>query len=215
MRFDYLADWCPEGLKIHTYGRLPLIHAIIDNSCDPVDYFPTVLKASLKHALKHHPNDLGLLFQKDNAGQTACERAFEHERYGKDEILKAIGELIPFDDPKLLILHHVVKHASQYMKDFGSRYRSATYFRDCEGRTLQQATLASGHKTFNNNAMFFLQMSDEQVREIDPGSDLYPFMVAASGHTCDLSAVYALVLGRNPSLAHRSKPRRRRKCKRK
>ena len=101
------------------------------------------------------------------------------------------------------------------MEDFACRYPSATYFRDCEGRTLQQAILASGHKTFNNNAMFFLQMSDEQVREIDPGSDLYPFMVAASGHTCDLSAVYALVLGRNPSLAHRSKPRRRRKCKRK
>ena len=103
----------------------------------------------------------------------------------------------------------------QYMKDLGSRYRSATYFRDCRGRTLHQSTLASRHKTFSHDPMLFLQMSDEQVREIDPGSDHYPFMVAASGHTCDLSAVYALVLGRNPSLAHRSKPRRRRKCKRK
>jgi hypothetical protein len=79
---------------------------------------------------------------------------------------------------------------------------------------LQQAILASGHKTFNNNAMFFLQMSDEQVREIDPGSDLYPFMVAASGQTCDLSAVYNL-LRRHSSLAHRNKPKRRRKRKRK
>jgi hypothetical protein len=65
-----------------------------------------------------------------------------------------------------------------------------------------------------DNAMFFLEMSDEQVREIDPGSDLYPFMVAASGETCDLSAVYSL-LRRNPALAHRSKPKRRRKRKRK
>ena len=55
-------------------------------------------------------------------------------------------------------------------------------------------------------------MSDEQVREIDPGSDLYPFMVAASGETCDLSAVYAL-LRRNPSLAHRNKPKSKRKRK--
>jgi hypothetical protein len=207
-RFDYLIDWCPEGLKTHTYYGLPLIHAIIDNSI--IKRFSTFLEA----ALKHHPNDLGLLFQKDSEGQTACARAFEHERYGKDETLKAIGDLIPFDDPKLPILHHVAKHAPQYMEDFGSRYRSATYFRDCEGRTLQQATLASGHKTFNSNAMFFLQMSDEQVREIDPGSDLYPFMVAASGQTCDLSAVYAL-LRRNPSLAHRNKPKRRWKRKRK
>jgi hypothetical protein len=60
--------------------------------------------------------------------------------------------------------------------------------------------------------MFFLEMSDEQVREIDPGSDLYPFMVAASGQTCDLSAVYAL-MKRNPSLARCNKPQRRRKSK--
>jgi hypothetical protein len=62
--------------------------------------------------------------------------------------------------------------------------------------------------------MFFLEMSDEQVREIDPGNDLYPFMVAASGETCDLSAVYSL-LRRNPALAHRSKPQRRNRRKRK
>ena len=207
MRFDFLADWCPEGLKTHTYNRLPTIHAFIKYN-DEIECLSVFLKASLKH----HPNDLGLLFQKDSEGQTACQRAFEHEEFGKDETLKAIGELIPFDDPKLPILHHVAKHAPQYMEDFACRYRSATYFRDCEGRTLHQTTLASGHKTFNNNAMFFLQMSDEQVREIDPGSDLYPFMVAASGQTSDLSAVYAL-LRRNPSLAHRNKPNQRRRIR--
>jgi hypothetical protein len=168
----------------------------------------------LKTALRYHPNDLGLLFQMDDdEGQTACERAFE--KYGKEKTMATIGELIPFDDPNLPILHHVAKHAPQYMKDFGSRYPSATYFRDSQGRALHQAALASGNKTFIDDPMFFLQMSDEQVREIDPGSDLYPFMVAASGETCDLSAVYSL-LRRNPSLAHRSsKPKRRRKRKRK
>jgi hypothetical protein len=208
MRFDFLADWCPEGLKTHKFSGLPIIHGII------IDCNIEVLSVFLKASLKHYPNDLGLLFQKDSEGQTACERAFEHEYYGKDEILKAIGKLIPFDDPKLPILHHVAKHAPQYLEDFACRYPSATYFRDGKGRTLQQVTLASGHKTFNNNAMYFLQMSDEQVREIDPGNDLYPFMVAASGHTSDLSAVYNL-LRRNPSLAHCNKPKRRRKRKRK
>jgi hypothetical protein len=212
MRFDYLVDWCPEGLKRHKYRGLSLIHAVI-NDCD-IEDFPVFLKASLKH----YPNDLGLLFQKDRTmfqkvgeGQTACERAFKN--FGKDKTLTAIGELIPFDDPKLPILHHVAKHAPQYMKDFGSRYPSATYFRDCKGRTLQQTTLASGHKTFSDDPMFFLQMSDEQVREIDPGSDLYPFMVvAASGQISDLSAVYTL-LRRNPSLAHRNTTKRRGKRK--
>jgi hypothetical protein len=204
MRFEYFADWCPEGLKTHQYKGLPLIHAIIDEL--EIEWFSTFLKT----ALKHHPNDLGLLFQKDNKGQTACERAFK--KYRNDKTLSAIGELIPFDDPKVPILHHVAKHAPHMLNDFGSRYLTAAYFRDCQGRTLLQAKLASGNKTFIDDAMFFLEMSDEQVREIDPGSDLYPFMVAASGETCDLSAVYVL-LRRNPSLAHRDKPKRRSKRK--
>ena len=49
-------------------------------------------------------------------------------------------------------------------------------------------------------------MSVEQVREIDPGGDLYPFMVAASGETCNLSVVYPF-LNRYPSLAHLNKTR--------
>jgi hypothetical protein len=211
MRFEFLADWCPEGLKTHRIGvhplGLPLIHAKIEH-CS-IEGFSMVLKT----ALNYHPNDLGLLFLKDSEGQTACERAFK--KYGNDKTMAAIGESIPFDDPQLPILHHVAKHVPQYMRDFGRRYPSATYFRDSQGRTLHQAKLASGHKSFMDDPMFFLEMSDEQVREIDPGSDLYPFMVAASGETCDLSAVYSL-LRRNPALAHRSDPKqRRRKCKRK
>jgi hypothetical protein len=205
MRFEFLIDWCPEGLKTHRFRGLPLIHAIIEFD-DSIECFSTFLET----ALRYYPNDLGLLFQMDDEGQTACERAFK--KYGNDETITAIGDLIPFDDSKLPILHHVDKHAPQYMRDFACRYPSATYFRDCQGRTLHQAKLASGNKTFIDDPMFFLAMSDEQVREIDPGSDLYPFMVAASGETCDLSAVYAL-LRRNPSLAHRNKPKSKRKRK--
>jgi hypothetical protein len=208
MRFEFLAGWCPEGLKTHQYRGLPLIHATIQYR-HLIEWFSSFFKI----ALRYHPNDLGLLLLKDSEGQTACERAFKN--YGNDKTMAVIGALIPFDDPKLPILHHVAKHAPQYMKDFGSRYPSATYFRDCQGRTLHQAKLASGHKTYIDDPMFFLEMSDEQVREIDPGNDLYPFMVAASGETCDLSAVYSL-LRRNPALARRSKPKqRRRKRKRK
>ena len=48
--------------------------------------------------------------------------------------------------------------------------------------------------------MYFIRtLSDEQVGEIDPLTKLYPFMVASSGETSDLSAVYVL-MGRNPSL---------------
>jgi len=83
MRFEFLAGWCPEGLKTHRYLGLPIIHANIQYW--PIDCFSTFLKT----ALMYHPNDLGLLFLKDDEGQTACERAFK--RYGKDETMSAIG----------------------------------------------------------------------------------------------------------------------------
>jgi hypothetical protein len=60
--------------------------------------------------------------------------------YGKDETLKAIGDLIAFketEDPS---------HALQLMNDFGSRYQSVAYVRDSDGRTLVV-----------NNRMFFVQ----------------------------------------------------------
>ena len=56
------------------------------------------------------------------AGQTACERAFKTKYENDETMAPAIGDLIPFDDPKLPILHHVAKHAPQYMKEFACRY---------------------------------------------------------------------------------------------
>ena len=105
MRFEYLAGLCPEGLKTNKYNGLPITHAIIDEL--QIECFSTFLKA----ALKYHPNDPGLLFQKDDEGKTACERTFK--TYGNDRAMIAIGELIPFDDPKVTILHHVTKHTPQ------------------------------------------------------------------------------------------------------
>jgi hypothetical protein len=72
-----------EGLKTHAHGTLPTIHAIFEEG--DIEVLSVFLKASLKH----YPNDLGLLFQKDDEGQTACERAFEHEysekEFGKEK----------------------------------------------------------------------------------------------------------------------------------
>ena len=110
-------------------------------------------------------------------------------------------------------------------------YPSATFRRDKHGRTLRQAELASGTKTFAKNAFFFANIIDADLRVADPKEDLYPFMMAASSMDtmsisvdqtendddlnngtnsnvlvshiprCDLSAVYYLIR-RDPSLAY-------------
>jgi hypothetical protein len=171
----------------------PVIHTLI------IVYETTeYLQQFLATALKHHSHDIGLLFQTNNKGKTAFECALK--KYGNDATFDAIEQCIPLGGARQLpILHRVVEHAPQYSNEFGKRYPSAMFLRDNNGRVLYQTDLASGSRTYDQDSMFFLRMSDEQVREIDPGTNLHPFMIAASGETSDLSAVYYL-LRRNPSL---------------
>ena len=75
LRFDYFVDWDAQGLKNHQYDGLPITHAVIKDR--PIESFQVFFKA----ALNHYPQDLGLLFQKDNAGEIACELAFD--KFGK------------------------------------------------------------------------------------------------------------------------------------
>jgi hypothetical protein len=159
MRFNYLAEWDPDRLITTTYRYLPESHAMIEHRNDLrffVMYFQT--------ALKHHPQHLGMLFQKDNDGETQFERAIN--KYGEDKILNAIKQCVPTES-ELLILHHVVKNAPKYMNTFSIRYLSAMYLHDDHGRTLTQATLNSGPKTLKSDTIFFGKMTDDEIAEVD------------------------------------------------
>lgn len=191
-RFNTLLNWDPQGLKTHQYRGLSMIHAIIRYRKE-IDNVLTFLKASIQR----YPKEAGFLFLKDSHGKTACEQVFQ--KYGKNATFRMIGKCIPFDDPQIPILHHVIADAPQYLHEFSMRYPSAFHLRNVHGRSLNQHCLACGTKAYTTDAMFFLRMSDDEVGEIDPVTDLYPFLLAASEETSDLSAVYYL-LRRDPSL---------------
>ncbi len=62
LRFDYLAEMDPEGLKHHRFQEegKPPIHVIINANNSTSESFQLFLTT----ALKHHPEDICLLFQK-------------------------------------------------------------------------------------------------------------------------------------------------------
>ena len=195
MRFEYLVEWDPDCLMAATTNEhLPLGHAIIKN-WNHLECFTMYFRT----ALKCHPKHLGFLFQKDSSGKTAYERAIV--KYGEDDTFNVIKHCIP-TDTKLPILHHVVRDAPQYMNDFSLRYPSAWYLRDEDGRTFKQAALASGSKTSKNDGQFFGMLTDDEIAELDPITNQYPFLTCAACENSDLSTVYAL-LSRNPSLIER------------
>jgi len=195
LRFEFLADWSHSGLKSYKLDGLPIFHSIIKYCSITAGSFPTFLKASLNH----HTQDSGLLFQKDQHGKTACEYAFD--KYGKEGTFKVLTDLIPPDAPQFPILHHVAKHAPQYMDDFAIRYSSSIHTLDSFGCTISedesQGRISASGGTHTSTYRI------NGTRVIGPDrAGLYPFMVAACGNTSDhLSAVYCL-LRRDPSLVN-------------
>ena len=208
LRFQYLADWSQDGLKTHTYKCFPIFHWIIKHRSITDGYFPTFLKTSLER----HPRNAGLIFQKDQHGKTACEYAFD--RHGKEETLNILRDLIPPDAPQFPILHHVAKHAPQYMDDFAIRYPSSIHTLDSFGCTISEDE-SQGRIPASDSTHTYRINGTSMI-----GPGLYPFMVAACGNTSDhLSAVYCL-LRRDPSLVNggeridQSKNRKRKRRRR-
>jgi len=76
MMIDYLAEWDPDNLMTGTYRDLPLSHAVIERGTN-IKLFNMFLATSLKH----HPQHLGLLFQKDYSGQTDSLRKSHRETW--------------------------------------------------------------------------------------------------------------------------------------
>ena len=153
--------------------------------------------------------------------KTAYERATEE--YGKEETFNVIKQRIPTDS-ELPILHHIIKDAPQFMKDFSIRYLSAMYLRNEDDKSFTQAALASGSKTLQSDGVFFIRMTEDEIAELDHITrKQYPFLTCCATHeSSDLSTIYVL-LSRNPSLLEKDieettdefatkSRRRKRKC---
>ena len=193
LRFNYLAKMNPNALKKYQNLGKPLIQMVINESENTKRF-----QMFLSTALQHFPNEIGLLFEKNERGKTAFECALT--KYGHADTFGVIDKCIPLDEAKELpILHRVVQNAPHYLNKFGQRYPSSVFVRDTNGRKLYQTELSTGTKSFRLDSMFFLRMTDKQLQEKDPPTALYPFLLSASHTTSDLSAVYYL-LRRNPSL---------------
>ena len=194
MRFEYLAQWDPDSLLTHDDEHFPISHFMI-NEYDDLTSFTMYLQTTLKH----HPQDLGVLFCKDSGGETAYEIALE--KHGKEATFKVIQECIP-TNTSLPILHHAMKEAPQHFNDFCIRYPSAGYLRDENGRSIQQLQLALDMKTFANDGMSFVKMTDHEIAKVDPVTEQHPFLLVANGEAIDFTRIHSL-LSKNPSLLER------------
>lgn len=192
-RFNYLIDWYPEALdsSISPNGS-SLIHTAILHS---VNSFRMVLKAGMRY----YPRNMGFLFKKDRNGTTACFSAFL--LFGFQKSLQCIKECIP-PSTEHPILHYVAKHVPRFLEDFIPHYPQSIHFRDDRGRSLFHTRLAESYTysdSSSKGSSFVLEATDEDIEERDPVTGLYPFLLASSSGSADLTSIYE-VLRRRPDL---------------
>ncbi len=203
-RFDFFVDWDPSSLKDDDQCS-SAIFGVLHGNFNPLVKRDKAFrfKMALKAGMKHFPQELGLLFHKEwcQFDKKGCSRKTTFHRaveiFGEERTLKLIRECIPPSDNHP-ILHLVVQHAPEYLNTFAKHYPEAAYLRDFQDRTLANTILAAG-RSFRDDSLFFIFMSDRDVAMKDTSSGLYPFMLAASADVPDLQAINYL-LKRNPGL---------------
>ncbi|GFH48896.1 hypothetical protein CTEN210_05372 [Chaetoceros tenuissimus] len=185
IRFKYLLQLDPEYISSFLIDGKTFMHYLIHHR--DADNFKPILKITFEL----YPEEAGYLFQKNLDGkQAAVEKAFE--KYGEKETMTALNEMIS-SAQEFPILHHALVHAPKTKDLFMGWFPWAYKLRDHNNRSLIQTILAAGPKVVKENVTVFASMSDEQIREMDPVTTLYPFAAVASGEDGDLEKSFYLL----------------------
>ena len=153
----------------------------------------------MKAGFDKHPKIGGLLFIKDDTGNQALDVIFN--RFGKEKVMEILHRIFSPQN-NYPILHHIFTKSPEHIPTFMNKFPWATQLRDLRSRSLQQAVLAAGPDIMNANNFLFPMLTDDQIREKDPITTLYPFAAMAVGENADLEKSFYL-LHRHPSVLER------------
>ncbi len=185
-QLDCLIDLYPTTLSKPAFkGNFP-IHPDNYDHQSSIEVFTRLLKAGMKY----YPETFGFLFRRNGeGGERAITRAIAV--YGKKETLQTIQYIIPPNE-EYAILHYVFRFTPHLSEDFIYRYPDAMYLKDRHGRQLLHVALKRGLKL---SAPLFMMIHSNKasIEEGDPVTNLYPFMLAATGKEVDLTTIYKLL----------------------
>ncbi len=184
-RLGYLLDINPTLIsKPLTNGDLP-IHRTCRNHRGNINLFGMVLKLSMMY----HPEKIGFLFRKNSGGERAIALAIA--KFGKESTLQIIQRHISpaANHP---ILHQVYLHIPELVDDFVLRYPDAIFLKDAQNRLLLHIAAKKGVK-LSTFLLMLMHCNKHSLKERDPVTNLYPFMLAATADLCELTTIYKLL----------------------
>lgn len=184
-QFYDLINWDSDAFVNATFQGNPLIHAIIERTAwDERKDLQDFLSVSFQYI----PECVGHLFERDNRNHSALSKLFR--KIGKNETMKILKAVIK---PKYPIIHQIVQQAPHHKPLFLLWFQEALHIRDDKGRTVQQAALVSGAKSILENQELIMLMTSDQLMEVDPVLNFFPFAVVAVGESGDLNTSYYLL----------------------
>ncbi len=192
-RLDYLLDIYPKVLSIPLPSGDFAIHPnnYVGNRKD-VDVFERILRAGMDH----YPEQYGFLFRRNVFGERAITQAIHN--FGKEETLRLIQTIIPSTN-EYPILHQVFRYTPELCDDFIDRYPDAIYLKDDKGRNLLHVSVKAGNLKSSSCLLMMIHSAKACIEELDPVTNLYPFMLAAAaespgqGRKKDLTTIYKLL----------------------
>ncbi|GFH49913.1 hypothetical protein CTEN210_06389 [Chaetoceros tenuissimus] len=190
--FDFFTSWDPSALLESRYKGKSLLYSVCNEF-----YNESVLFLVLDAGFRHYPRVGGFLFiEEDEEGNTPLDNACTS--YGEDKVMTILQKILSCrrDFP---ILHFICFEAPERKGLFFNAFPWAYHLRDDDGRSLHQAILAAGPGAMEENDHLLASISDDQIREKDPKTTLYPFAAMAVGEHADLNKCYYL-LRRQPSV---------------
>ena len=188
-RLRYLLDLKPVLLSTPLRNsNLPIHNSIHSKNFQ-------VFETALKAGMDHFSEKIGFLFAKDRNGNTALKLAIE--AFGKDKVLKSV-ECYVAPSSNHPILHYVFSSTPELADDFVYRYPDAMFLTDKYGRSLLHVALQEGMKLSGNILMMIYGMK-HVLKQIDPLTGLYPFMLASVALKSDLTTVNC-ILRRDPGV---------------
>lgn len=183
--FEYLFEWYPEALRGTVFEFLHPFPPSATQKKKFVNF--------LSYAMKYYKD---ILFEKNNKGQTAFERAVE--KYGEQETMILLREVLT-KEAGYAILHEVIVHQPGYYNLFLSWFPFLYHLRDDKGRTITQVMLSSKKSFLKANPTFWINLRADQLEEKDPITSLRPFAAVAVGNDNDFNLSYQ-ILRQHPSV---------------
>jgi len=180
-RLNFLFGLYPKQLSVSSRGNLPIHIAAHSGSIEK-------FALAVKIGMEHHSKEFAFLFEKNAKGERTIALAIRKK--GRKRTLRIIQKYIP-PSANYPILHSIYNYTPGLVDDF-LWYVNSMDLRDAEGRLILHI-VAKNNAILPAPVLMRLNANKQWLEEKDPVTNLYPFMLSASGKNKDLTMIYELL----------------------